>query len=77
MPKSSEKTIQRINTDDVEVRYSHIIKVLTDWIDTTNLITSAGRGMAKSTVIQARRSADCVYDMPVRRLLLQLIPTRI
>ena len=64
MPKSSEKTIQRINTDDVEVRYSHIIKVLTDWIDTTNLITSAGRGMAKSTVIQARRSADCVYDMP-------------
>ena len=25
-------------TDDVEVRYSHIIKVITDWIDTTNLV---------------------------------------
>ena len=51
-------------TDDVEVRYSHIIKVITDWIDTTNLVVVGGRGLAKSTVIQARRSADCVYDMP-------------
>lgn len=50
-------------TDDVEVRYSHIIKVITDWIDTTNLVVVGGRGLAKSTVIQARRSADCVYDM--------------
>ena len=47
-------------TDDVEVRYSHIIKVITDWIDTTNLVVVGGRGLAKSTVIQARRSADCV-----------------
>ena len=64
MPKNSVKTIRKINTDDIDIRYSHIIKVLTDWIDTTNLIVTAGRGMAKSTVIQARRVADCVYDMP-------------
>ena len=31
-------------TDDVEVRYSHIIKVITDWIDTTNLVVVGGRG---------------------------------
>lgn len=64
MSKSSEKTKQRVNTDDVEVRFSHVIKVLTDWIDTTNLVAIGGRGLAKSTVIQARRSADCVFDMP-------------
>ena len=32
-------------TDDVEVRYSHIIKVITDWIDTTNLVVVGGRGL--------------------------------
>lgn len=62
--KSSQQKNLKIDTSDIDVRYSHIIKVLTDWVDTTNLITIAGRGMAKSTVIQARRSADCVYDMP-------------
>lgn len=52
------------SNEDFDVKYSHIIKVITDWVDTTNLIVVAGRGMAKSTVIQARRSADCVTDMP-------------
>lgn len=64
MRKSSEGRMHNNPTDDVEVRYSHIIKVITDWIDTTNLVVVGGRGLAKSTVIQARRSADCVYDMP-------------
>lgn len=77
MPKSSEKTIQRINTDDVEVRYSHIIKVLTDWIDTTNLITSAGRGMAKVLLYRPDALPIVFMICQVRRLLLQLIPTRI
>ena len=45
------------NADDVEIKYGHIIQVLTDWIDTTILVSVDGRGMAKSTVIQARRSA--------------------
>ena len=33
MRKSSEGRMHNNPTDDVEVRYSHIIKVITDWID--------------------------------------------
>ena len=56
-------------TDDVEVRYSHIIKVITDWIDTTNLVVVGGRGLAKSTVIQARVRPIACMTCPVRRWL--------
>ena len=59
MRKSSEGRMHNNPTDDVEVRYSHIIKVITDWIDTTNLVVVGGRGLAKSTVIQARRLRNC------------------
>lgn len=62
--KNLEKTTKENNADDVEIKYGHIIQVLTDWIDTTILVSIDGRGTAKSTVIQARRSARCVYDMP-------------
>lgn len=60
--KSSGKItkVSNANADDVEIKYGHIIQVLTDWIDTTILVSVDGRGMAKSTVIQARRSARCV-----------------
>lgn len=47
MRKSSEGRMHNNPTDDVEVRYSHIIKVITDWIDTTNLVVVGGRGLAK------------------------------
>lgn len=57
--KSSGKITKVSNADDVEIKYGHIIQVLTDWIDTTILVSIDGRGMAKSTVIQARRSARC------------------
>ena len=62
--KSSGKTTKVSNADDVEIKYGHIIQVLTDWIDTTILVSIDGRGTAKSTVIQARRSARCVEEMP-------------
>ena len=62
--KSSGKITKVSNADDVEIKYGHIIQVLTDWIDTTILVSIDGRGMAKSTVIQARRSARCVEEMP-------------
>ena len=32
--KSSGKTTKVSNADDVEIKYGHIIQVLTDWIDT-------------------------------------------
>ena len=53
--KSSGKITKVSNADDVEIKYGHIIQVLTDWIDTTILVSVDGRGTAKSTVIQAFR----------------------
>lgn len=52
--KSSGKITKVSNADDVEIKYGHIIQVLTDWIDTTILVSIDGRGMAKSTVIQSQ-----------------------
>ncbi len=49
---------------DVDVKYGHILQVMTDWIDTTVFVAICGRGTAKSTVIQARRMYRCVYEMP-------------
>lgn len=60
----TSKNLEIKKNDDVDVKYGHIVQVLTDWIDTTVLVSIDGRGMAKSTVIQARRSVRCVYDMP-------------
>ena len=53
-----------MNNDETDVRYGHILQVLTDWVDTTVMVAVMGRGTAKSTVVQARRSARCVLDMP-------------
>ncbi len=49
---------------DTDVRYCHILQVLVDWINTTVMVVIGGRGLAKSTVIQALRSYKCVYEMP-------------
>lgn len=61
---SAKKIIRKVDPDSIEIRFSHIIKILIDWINTTILVVIAGRGMAKSTLVQAQRSADCVRDMP-------------
>ena len=39
------------NDEDVDVKFSHNIQMLTDFVDTTILVVIAGRGMSKSTVI--------------------------
>lgn len=52
------------NEDGVEVKFAHHVQLLTDFIDTTVLVVIAGRGMSKSTVVQARRSFRCVHAMP-------------
>ena len=44
--KSSGKITKVSNADDVEIKYGHIIQVLTDWIDTTILVSIDGRGTA-------------------------------
>ena len=53
-------------TDDpeVSVRYGSELMLLCDWIDTTNFVVVGGRGVAKSTVIIARRLDRCVRLMP-------------
>lgn len=57
----------KINNDtaaDAAIKFSSEALVLSDWIDTTNLVVIGGRGVAKSTVILARRSERCVRLMP-------------
>lgn len=49
---------------DADVKFGSDALVMCDWIDTTNFVCIGGRGMAKSTVIIARRSERCVRLMP-------------
>ena len=52
------------NEEEIEIKFAHNVQLLTDFIDTTILVLIAGRGMSKSTVVQARRSYRCVHEMP-------------
>ena len=52
------------NDEDVDVKFSHNVQMLTDFVDTTILVVIAGRGMSKSTGIQSRRSYRCIWEMP-------------
>lgn len=47
-----------------EMRYGSDALLMCDWIDTTNFVVVGGRGVAKSTVIIARRTERCVRLMP-------------
>lgn len=49
---------------DVPVKFGSDALIFCDWIDTTNFVSIGGRGVAKSTVILARRSERCVRLMP-------------
>lgn len=49
---------------DIPVKFGSDALILCDWIDTTNFVSVGGRGVAKSTVILARRSERCVRLMP-------------
>lgn len=50
--------------DSGVVRFGSDLMVLCDWVDPTNLVVVGGRGVAKSTVVIARRSNRCVRLMP-------------
>ena len=52
------------DTRETTVKFGSEALVLCDWVDTTNLVFIGGRGVAKSTVILARRSERCVRLMP-------------
>lgn len=49
---------------DIPVKFGSDVLIFCDWIDTTNFVSVGGRGVAKSTVILARRSERCVRLMP-------------
>lgn len=49
---------------DIPVKFGSDALIFCDWIDTTNFVSIGGRGVAKSTVILARRSERCVRLMP-------------
>lgn len=49
---------------DIPVKFGSYALIFCDWIDTTNFVSVGGRGVAKSTVILARRSERCVRLMP-------------
>lgn len=57
------KRIRKINPDTSEVRLTNVIRMILDWIDTWILAVVAGRGMSKSTEIQAQRIINVVHDM--------------
>lgn len=61
---TSKNLAKKIANDDIDVKFSHQVQLLVDFIDTTILVLVAGRGMAKSTVVQARRSYRCIRQMP-------------
>ena len=49
---------------DIPIKFGSDALIFCDWIDTTNFVSVGGRGVAKSTVILARRSERCVRLMP-------------
>lgn len=54
----------RNEAPDIPVKFGSDALIFCDWIDTTNFVSVGGRGVAKSTVILARRSERCVRLMP-------------
>lgn len=54
----------RNESPDIPVKFGSDALIFCDWIDTTNFVSVGGRGVAKSTVILARRSERCVRLMP-------------
>ena len=74
--KSSGKITKVSNADDVEIKYGHIIQVLTDWIDTTTVSythllsfpprNEAGVVIEEDIVMKAEHYAISIYLTPGR-----------
>ncbi len=54
----------KIDANNIPVKFGSDALMLCDWVDTTNFVVIGGRGVAKSTVVLARRSLRCVRLMP-------------
>lgn len=58
------RKIKKINDETSELKLANILKIVIDWVDAWILAVVAGRGMSKSTEIQAQRTMNVVRDMP-------------
>ncbi|HLP03852.1 MAG TPA: hypothetical protein VK152_00345 [Paludibacter sp.] len=64
LTRSTTKVIRSFNEQNTDLRFTNKMKVVCDWIDTWTLAVVGGRGMAKSSEIQAERILKVVEDMP-------------
>lgn len=64
LTRSTTKTIRNFNESNTEIRFTSNIKIVCDWIDCWTLAVVGGRGVAKSSEIQAERTLRVVDDMP-------------
>ena len=56
--------IKKIDTETTELRFTHKLKIVCDWVDTWTLAVVGGRGVAKSSEIQAERTIRVIESMP-------------
>jgi len=58
------RKIRKINEETSKLKLANILKIIIDWIDCWILVVIGGRGLSKSTEIQAERIKNVVFDMP-------------
>lgn len=65
MPKHLPmKKIRKVDNETTNVRFANKLKVVCDWIDCWVMVVIGGRGVAKSSEIQAERLIKVIEDMP-------------
>lgn len=64
LTRSTTKQIRNFKSESSEVKFSNPVKVVCDWIDCWTIAIVGGRGVAKSSEIQADRTLRVVEDMP-------------
>lgn len=58
------KKIRKVDIESTDVRFANHLKVVCDWVDPWTLAVVGGRGVAKSSEIQAERTLNVINDMP-------------
>lgn len=64
LTRSTTKVIRSFNEEVTDLRFSNKLKVVCDWVDCWVMAIVGGRGVAKSSEIQAERILRIAEDMP-------------
>ena len=64
MTRSTTKVIRSFNEEVTDLRFTNKLKVVCDWVDCWVMAVVGGRGVAKSSEIQAERILKVMEDMP-------------